>query len=128
MQTQKRTPIMSGSAHPIPGQGGMSDDPIGNFDRASQVGIAAPRGGARGHIAYDVVMATNGRHVVMFSITAHEDTCATEVDERALDEWDRRFTASSCTGRVQLPRPVAAEPDPSRLRHIVHHYEGVMWE
>ncbi|UZF45726.1 hypothetical protein [Rhodococcus rhodochrous] len=73
-------------------------------------------------------MVANGRHVLMFSLTAHEDACATEVDARALDEWDRRFAASSCTGRVQLPRPVATEPDPSRLRHIVHHYEGVMWE
>ncbi|WP_255029207.1 hypothetical protein [Rhodococcus sp. GA1] len=78
--------------------------------------------------AYYLVMVPNGRYAVMFSITAHEDTPACEVDQQALEHWERTFAVSNCTGRVRIPRPVAALPDPQRPRHIEHRYEGVMWD
>jgi hypothetical protein len=73
-------------------------------------------------------MIPNGRYSVVFSITAHEDTPAGEVDQQALDHWERTFAASNCTGRVRVPRPIATLPDPQRARHLEHRYEGVMWD
>ncbi|MDH6283118.1 hypothetical protein [Prescottella agglutinans] len=73
-------------------------------------------------------MITRSRHAVMFEIVAHEDTGATELDQRASEAWDRKFIASGCAGRVRVPRAVSSEPHPTMHRHVVHTYEGVMWD
>lgn len=84
-------------------------------------------------IAADIVgrlraMTSATRNAVMFTIVAHEDTGATELDQRASAVWDRKFADSSCAGRVRVPRPISSEPHPTMRRHVLHTYEGVMWE
>ncbi|GAA4475304.1 hypothetical protein GCM10023094_12500 [Rhodococcus olei] len=66
--------------------------------------------------------------MVTFTIEAHEDTPATELDLRAENEWDRLFAASDHAGRVRIPRPVSSHPHPSSERVVVHTYEAVMWD
>ncbi|MDH6678458.1 hypothetical protein M2284_002661 [Rhodococcus sp. LBL1] len=73
-------------------------------------------------------MIDRSRHAVMFEIVAHEDTPATELDQQASEVWDGKFTGSGCAGRVRIPRTISSEPHPTMRRHVVHTYEGVMWE
>lgn len=73
-------------------------------------------------------MINTGSRSVSFTIAAHEDTHVTELDDRAGEVWDREFADSGCAGRVRVPRLVSSEPHPTLPRHVVHTYEGVMWE
>ncbi|NKR92252.1 hypothetical protein GS483_08960 [Rhodococcus hoagii] len=73
-------------------------------------------------------MINTTRHAVMFTIAAHENTGTTELDQQASVVWDREFADSGCADRVRVPRPVSSEPQPTMRRHVVHTYEGVMWE
>lgn len=73
-------------------------------------------------------MINTGRHAVMFTIVAHEDTSVAELDERAGEVWDRRFADSNCSGRVAVSRVISSEPHPTMPRHVTHTYEGVMWD
>lgn len=73
-------------------------------------------------------MIDGSRHAVMFTVVAHEDTGATELDRQASQVWDRKFADSACTGRVRVPRPISSKPHPTMSRHVIHTYEGVMWD
>ncbi|MGO4204822.1 hypothetical protein AB4Z09_24390 [Rhodococcus sp. TAF43] len=73
-------------------------------------------------------MINKTRHAVTFTIVAHEDAHAAELDEHASGTWDRMFADSDRAGRVGVPRIVSSKPHPTMTRHIIHTYEGVMWD
>lgn len=73
-------------------------------------------------------MSGQDRRTVTITVVAHEDTSTAELDRRASETWDRIYESSTHKARTKFPRWISGVPHSDMSRHLVHTYEGTMWD